>query len=195
MKLMDGFYNCFSTLHFAKLLLAQHNCLDSNDCNHCNHYVLRKDIEDHLAPSSFKRLCVSIAKLHSAEKIAGTQNIDQLGHDKASQEHGRNDKGSALVHVKCSSLCAVEFAYRSIILQEYVLRCCCVIGLLLIVSSSTVDFVHVLIRSANASSGPRTVRIDVVIKPREEKDTPRSVWRNLQLHLEIKLHPFKSKIV
>ena len=156
----------FSTLHFAKLLLAQHNCLDSNDCNHCNHYVLRKDIENHLAQSSLQRLCVGIAKLHSAEKIAGTQNIDQLGHDEASQEHGRYDKGSALVHVERSSLCPIEFAYRSIILQEYILRCCCVIGLLLIVSSSTVNFVHVLIRSANARPGPRTVRIDAVIKPR-----------------------------
>ena len=122
MKLMDGFYNCFSTLHFAKLLLAQHNCLDSRNSDHCDHYVLRKDKEDHLSQSSLQRLCVGIAKLHSAEKIAGTQNIDQLGHDEASQEHGRYDEGSALVHVERSSLCPVEFAYRSIILQVFTLR-------------------------------------------------------------------------
>lgn len=41
----------FSNLHFAKLLLAQHNCLDSRNSDHCNHDVLRKDIEDYLAQS------------------------------------------------------------------------------------------------------------------------------------------------
>ena len=32
----------FSTVSLAKLLLAQHNRLDSCDSNHCNHYMLWK---------------------------------------------------------------------------------------------------------------------------------------------------------
>ena len=155
-------------------LLSQQNGLDSCNSNHCNHHSFGEHIQNHFAASPLQRVRVCIGKLHPSEEITRTQNVYQLRHHKAGQEHGSDDICPLLIHVESSPLSAVEFANGAIIFQENVWgRCGCIIVLLLGINCTiALDLVHVLIWPADSSTGPCTIRVDGVITSREVHNVP-----------------------